>query len=122
MEELYVEFGRRLKAARRRAGATQEDLAGRVGLTRTSITNMERGRQHLPLHTLVRLADALGTTPEALVQGMTFAKDQIPGELLTRRQLRHVDPREARWIEQVVIRGANVANFIVVQKEPNEAS
>ncbi len=38
---------------------TQENLAKLVGLSRTSVVNIERGRQKVLSHLLVRLADAL---------------------------------------------------------------
>jgi transcriptional regulator with XRE-family HTH domain len=56
---LYEEVGRSIRQERLKRKITQEDLGMRVGLTRTSITNIERGRQKLLLHTLVAIADAL---------------------------------------------------------------
>lgn len=38
---------------------TQEELASIVGVARTSITNLEIGKQHLPLHHLMTVAEAL---------------------------------------------------------------
>src|SRR5687767_2795287 len=58
-KELYVEVGRRTRMARLSRGVTQDALAERVGLTRTSITNVEAGKQKLPLHTLFEIAAAL---------------------------------------------------------------
>lgn len=63
----YVEVGRRVRLARERAGLTQDALAGRVSLSRTSVTNIEKGRQKVLLHTLCNLADALGVTPDVLM-------------------------------------------------------
>jgi DNA-binding XRE family transcriptional regulator len=63
----YVEVGRRVRLARERAGMTQDALAGRVSLSRTSVTNIEKGRQKILLHTLWNMADALGVTPEVLM-------------------------------------------------------
>ncbi|MGI9628384.1 MAG: helix-turn-helix domain-containing protein [Longimicrobiales bacterium] len=54
---LYKLIGERVRT--RRAGLTQTDLAKRVGLGRTSITNLESGTQRMPLHYLVRIAEAL---------------------------------------------------------------
>ncbi len=65
----YVEFGRNLRRQRQRPGAilSQDSLARRVGLSRTSVTNIEKGRQQLPLHMLYAFADALGVEPIALL-------------------------------------------------------
>jgi len=38
-----------------------------LGLSRTSITNIERGRQPIQLHTLYKIADVLGVEPTALL-------------------------------------------------------
>jgi transcriptional regulator with XRE-family HTH domain len=66
-ETFYVELGRRVRQARERAGLTQDVLAARVSLSRTSVTNIERGRQKVLLHTLCGLAEALGVAPVALL-------------------------------------------------------
>jgi tetratricopeptide (TPR) repeat protein/transcriptional regulator with XRE-family HTH domain len=53
-------FGDRLRAGRRRAGLSQEELADRAGLSVRAIGNLERGRASWPhRETLQRLADAL---------------------------------------------------------------
>ena len=69
MKPFYEEFGRTLRDARQRPGSelSQDKLAKRVGLSRTSITNIERGRQQIPLHMLYLLADALGLDPVLLL-------------------------------------------------------
>jgi transcriptional regulator with XRE-family HTH domain len=67
MDGLYEEFGLRFRKRRNDAGLTQSQVAERVGLTRTSITNIERGRQHIVLHQLFLLASAVGTKPEELL-------------------------------------------------------
>jgi transcriptional regulator with XRE-family HTH domain len=67
----YAEVGRRVRLARERAGLTQDALAGRVSLSRTSVTNIEKGRQKVLLHTLCSLADALGVAPEVLLPEQT---------------------------------------------------
>jgi transcriptional regulator with XRE-family HTH domain len=67
MEPLYTEFGRILREARTEAKLTQVGLAERVGLSRTSITNIERGNQHVGLHLLYQLANALGVSPTDLL-------------------------------------------------------
>jgi predicted ATPase/DNA-binding XRE family transcriptional regulator len=58
-------FGARLRQLREAAGLTQEELAGRAGLTRNAVSALERGERRRPyLHTVRSLADALGL-PEA---------------------------------------------------------
>ncbi len=67
VDAFYIEVGRRIRGARGDRGLTQADLAERVGLTRTSVTNLEAGRQRMPLHIFATLADALGVEPAQLL-------------------------------------------------------
>lgn len=65
---LYREFGRLVRVHReRQPGLTQEELGKRIGLSRTSIVNIEKGRQHVALHQLFLISDALRVSPEALM-------------------------------------------------------
>lgn len=64
---IYKEFGKLLKKSRTEANLTQEGLAKRVGLSRTSITNIEKGRQHINLHMLYMLSDSIGVRPSDLL-------------------------------------------------------
>jgi predicted ATPase/DNA-binding XRE family transcriptional regulator len=58
-------FGARLRQLREAAGLTQEELAGRAGLTRNAVSALERGERRRPYpHTVRSLADAL-ELPEA---------------------------------------------------------
>ncbi len=75
-DPLYKTFGELVRLHReRQEGLTQEMLGHLVGLSRTSITNIEKGRQHVALHQVFDLADALKVQPEALLprrgQGVT---------------------------------------------------
>jgi transcriptional regulator with XRE-family HTH domain len=60
-------FGARVREFRTLAEMTQDQLAKKAGLSRPSITNIERGRQDIPASTLLALAEALGVTPNDLL-------------------------------------------------------
>lgn len=64
---LYLTIGIAVKGARRHAGLTQEDLAKGTGVLRTSITNIESGRQRLPIDLLYDIADVLGVQAASLL-------------------------------------------------------
>ena len=65
---LYVAFGHLVVAHRRRwGGMTQAELGRRIGLSRTSVTNIEQGRHRVSLETFLRIAVALEVAPEALL-------------------------------------------------------
>jgi transcriptional regulator with XRE-family HTH domain len=68
--DFYEEFGSNLRAARKRAGLTQRELADRINLTRTSVTNIERGTQRIALHQLFDLAAAVGDKPVDLLPAL----------------------------------------------------
>jgi transcriptional regulator with XRE-family HTH domain len=77
VDRLYREFGQLLRSARLKAKLTQDEVAERVGLKRTSITNIEKGRQHIPLHQLFVLATAVGTSPDRLLPDPKIADDVV---------------------------------------------
>ena len=57
---MYRLVGERVRARRVALGMTQASLARAVGTARTSITNLEKGTQHVPLHVLLAVAGELG--------------------------------------------------------------
>lgn len=65
-EPVYVSFGELVKAKRLERGWTQTDLAEKVGLSRTSVTNIEIGRQRVLLSDLFEFARAFGVSPRSL--------------------------------------------------------
>jgi transcriptional regulator with XRE-family HTH domain len=64
---IYAELGAIIRARRESTGMSQDVLASKVGLSRTSITNIERGRQSVLVHQLVSFAAALGVEPAELI-------------------------------------------------------
>lgn len=66
-QRLYQLLGENIKAYRIQRQLTQEQLANEIELTRTSVVNIEQGRQHPPLHLLLEIAKALKVTLEALI-------------------------------------------------------
>jgi transcriptional regulator with XRE-family HTH domain len=67
VDPFYRRLGERIRNCRRAKQITQEGMAAHMGLTRTSIVNIEKGRQHLAVHQLVRISDLLGCTPGDLI-------------------------------------------------------
>jgi transcriptional regulator with XRE-family HTH domain len=57
----YAALGRQIAQARQ-SKMTQEDLAQKLSLTRTSVINIEKGRQQVLVHTLADIAKALGVS------------------------------------------------------------
>lgn len=69
-EPVYVSFGEIIKAHRIKRGWTQTDLAEKVGLSRTSVTNIEIGRQRVLLSDLFDFARALDVTPKSIFNAL----------------------------------------------------
>lgn len=61
-DEELVRFGTAVRDRRKMLGLTQADLATLIGLTRTSVANIEAGRQQPPYLTVRALAAALHMT------------------------------------------------------------
>jgi transcriptional regulator with XRE-family HTH domain len=57
---IYTTIGQRVRELREGLQMTQDELAALVGLTRTSITNIEKGIQKLGIDTLYDLAAVFG--------------------------------------------------------------
>lgn len=64
---IYTLLGEKIYEKRHKARLNQKDLADRVGLTRTSITNIEKGIQRIQLHTVYQIADALGVPVDEIL-------------------------------------------------------
>jgi transcriptional regulator with XRE-family HTH domain len=62
-------FGERLAAARRQAGLTQRELAGRAGVTLNSVWRYETGRRPEDYEVLARLAEAVSVGVDFLLRG-----------------------------------------------------
>lgn len=85
VDELYEAIGDRIKAARTLAKITQTDLGRQIGLTRSSIANIEAGRQRVMLHWVFQIADELGVDPRELI-----VEPRVP----TMRPIDELDPAE----------------------------
>ena len=72
----YETVGERIKRFRKDKKMTQEELAKKVGIGRVSLTRIETNRQEAKGFLLMRIADALETTTDALLKGKTpFTQD-----------------------------------------------
>jgi transcriptional regulator with XRE-family HTH domain len=63
----YKQVGENIREKRNERGLSQEGLAKAVGLKRPSMSNIERGRQNILLHTFCDIVETLGVTASALL-------------------------------------------------------
>lgn len=80
--DLYPTIGAQLRDLRDQRGLTQQQIANTIGLTRSSIANIERGTQHLPLHSWVAICQTLGADPADVIscalQGVGPLAEPLP--------------------------------------------
>lgn len=98
MDDLLYSFvGKRIRTVREEKGMSQEELAKLLSLGRTSITNIERGKQRILLHSLYEIAAVLGTEVKELIPaGSDLKSDSIA--------VAGMDPltnKEKSWLEKV---------------------
>jgi transcriptional regulator with XRE-family HTH domain len=72
--ENRVIIGEKIRALRVRRRISQRELAEQIGLVRSSVANIESGRQACPLDGLQRIADALDIRLIRLVDGKPFPR------------------------------------------------
>lgn len=83
---LFKEVGQKIRQLREaqtggRARLTQAELAEMVGLERTSITNIERGNQKVPLHVLYRICEVLRAPVSDVMPGIAEVQAEVDAPL-----------------------------------------
>lgn len=94
-EEFYSELGKTIRQFRElQPNLTQEKLARLTNLSRTSISNIEQGRQHLSAHQLVLFARSLGVKPDTLLpsEASNSSNNWVEAELPP-----DTDPKLKEW-------------------------
>lgn len=92
--DIYSKFGAILAKTREAAGLTQQDLANAIGLSRTSITNIEKGRQGVSIITLYELSEVLKVKPERLLPDAFGLEDKLEKHALTKNEI--------EWVQRVI--------------------
>jgi DNA-binding XRE family transcriptional regulator len=106
VDQFYHDVGLLIRDARKKANnMTQEALALSVGLTRTSLTNVEKGRQKLLLHTFTQIAVVLSVQPTDLLPKNQNLPNNLRSELPS-----SLAPAEIGFIERAITTGGNYAN------------
>jgi len=94
VSDLARELGRRIRAARVRRKISQHDLAGRTGLSRSSIQALERGELSVSLGIALKVLWNLGLTNEvSLIADPGLDRDGLALSLMADK-VRVVAPRK----------------------------
>jgi DNA-binding XRE family transcriptional regulator len=103
LKQFYHDVGLLIREARKKAdNMTQEALASSVGLTRTSLTNIEKGRQRVLLHTFTQIASAVGAEPVDLLPKKQNVLNGLGVDLPS-----SLAPEERGFIERAIGAGGN---------------
>lgn len=71
--EILADIGKRLSAARKRKGYTQEQLAELTGLSIKMISAAENGHKAMRPENIIRMSESLGVSTDYLLKGETAA-------------------------------------------------
>lgn len=94
-ERFYADLGAKIRARREAMGLTQAALADEIGISRTSLTNIEGGRQRLLVDQLAQLCSTLSVSPSELVP-------PNPKSVVTAPQSLSGMPAVASFVESVI--------------------
>src|SRR5512140_3132313 len=84
-------FGRRLQGIRKRRGLSQVEVAQRLGIHQSLISQYERGYLRLHGALLVRFAQILATTPDEILSAKAPSDDGYGVDRRFLRRLRKID-------------------------------
>jgi transcriptional regulator with XRE-family HTH domain len=101
VESVYARFGRDLQRLRRQRKLSQSDLARLIDpsgerLSRSSIANIETGKQRVALHLFLEIAQALKVEPKELLPAQSVAITPIV------ERTRNLSPPEQEWLTRIV--------------------
>ena len=76
MNKQKYELGNRIKRLRKELGISQKELAVRIGVSNSRVSNWEQGINRPDADILSKLCSALQTSPSLLL-GMKLTKDEL---------------------------------------------
>jgi transcriptional regulator with XRE-family HTH domain len=77
IDAFYTVLGERVRRARKQINMSQADLAVRLGLSRTSIANLEAGRQRPAAHQVAMIAEVLDIPVHELLPSLPSAVESV---------------------------------------------
>ncbi len=99
----YKALGERIAKRRKVLNMTQDDVAEATGLSNNHISNIENSHSIPSIDTLIRICDAIDTTPNYLLLGIaahTDAEDDLRHQLSQRLKL--CDQKKLKLIERFI--------------------
>jgi len=108
VDRLYQQIGKTIHDLRqaKKPRLTQAGLAELLGVTRTSITNIEKGEQRIPLHLLYTLCAKLSVQISDVIPVVEDVVGQLPDTTLRKPdQSTRVPPKTAALIRNLSMGG-----------------
>jgi transcriptional regulator with XRE-family HTH domain len=99
----YKALGERIAKRRKVLNMTQDDVAEATGLSNNHISNIENSHSIPSIDTLVRICEAIDTTPNYLLLGIaahTDAEDDLRHQISQRLKL--CDQKKLKLIERFI--------------------
>ena len=99
----YKALGERIAKRRKVLNMTQDDVAEATGLSNNHISNIENSHSIPSIDTLIRICDAIDTTPNYLLLGIaahTDAEDDLRHQISQRLKL--CDQKKLKLIERFI--------------------
>ncbi len=97
MEAEYYEIGRRIRALRAGKAVSQGELAGRMGISQTGLSNIERGRTRATLKNLFKIRDLLGCSMRDFFEdrsGGNLSQEEITEALRIMKKIKTAEAEE----------------------------
>lgn len=93
---IYSQIGQSVRKGRSRLHLTQQELADRLKLTRTSVTNIEAGTQRIPVHLAYEIAHVLNLSLDELLPSVQQIEREAEMEL---------PPETAKFVQKIFEEG-----------------
>jgi transcriptional regulator with XRE-family HTH domain len=81
----YKEIGYRIQIAREEAGLNQKELADRLGLSQSTLSNYEKGKRRLYLSHLQKIAQELNKPPDYFLK--PIEKASLPADFGVKEEM-----------------------------------
>ena len=94
-------IGKRIREYREKAKITQESLAESLGLSVTSVSNIERGINYPTLENFIRIAQFIGISSDLLLCDVIDKSNDIKISELSER-LQKINPEKRKQITDII--------------------
>lgn len=91
MSELYNWIGKKIASIRQEQGLSQTQLADKIGLTRSSVANIEKARQFPPIHILFKISVSLSISIEDIIPTKSQHLNENSGLLEEIERMQNLD-------------------------------